>query len=279
MASLNKIICFYGISSGSDASRRYVQWVTPERGWAGFVSDHITPMRQRGFNRFLLWMPHGRETNARSQLIGNAWISTNLRFDAWRVAKQNAAYNWFTTGFAEAFSPLTAAGVEIIAYVGTLHGAPEFDMLPPGQAKWEAAMSIAPLLDARCSIALDTAVSSNPGHYVYELAQLIKGCGYKYYIEPTPYVDGQHWFSSSCVVSDAQWSAVINPGSHHILAAPSNLTGEIIRGWFSTKPVEYSTVRDWYHATVPPVLAQGHTCCLPLSTFFSLGGTIPELVV
>ena len=53
MASLNRIICFYGISSGSDPSRRFVQFVTPARGWAGFVTDYITPMINRGFRRFL----------------------------------------------------------------------------------------------------------------------------------------------------------------------------------------------------------------------------------
>lgn len=279
MASLNRIICFYGISSGSDPSRRFVQFVTPARGWAGFVTDYITPMINRGFRRFLLWMPHGREAQARNQLIGNTWVPTNLRFDAWRLAQANPAYSWFSTGFAEAFYPLTTTGIEIIAYVGTLHGAPEYDILSPGQAKWEAAMAIAPLLDARCSIALDTAVASRPGHYVYDLAQMLKSCGYKYYIEPTPYVTGPHWFSSSCIVSDQQWSAVINPTNQYFLAAPSNLTGEIIRGWFSAVPGGYANVREWYRATVPAALAQGHTCCLPLTAYFAMGGTIPELVV
>lgn len=140
-------------------------------------------------------------------------------------------------------------------------------------------MSIAPLLDARCSIALDTSIYSRPGHYVYDLAQFLKGAGYKYYIEPTPLVDGQHWFSSSYVVSNEQWANVINPGNQGTLAAPSKLTGEIIRGWFTARPFNYPSVRAWYHATVPPALAQGHTCCVPLNTFFSTGGTIPELVV
>ena len=279
MAKIDRIIGYFGIASGSDTTRRFVQFVEPKGGWQGFVNAQIKPLISQGIRRFLLWMPHGREANIRYQLIGNTWRATNLRFDAWRLAQQNPALNWFTTGFAEAFYPLTTSGVEIIAYVGTLHGAPEFDALPPGQAKWQAAMSIAPLLDARCSIALDTAVESKPGHYVYDLAQLLKSCGYKYYIEPTPFVDGQQWFSSSCVVSDDQWSAVINPGNQNVLAAPSKLTGEIIRGWFGARPSNYASVRDWYHATVPVALAQGHTCCLPLNQFFATGGTITELVI
>lgn len=279
MASLDKIVCFYGIGSGSDASRRFVQWVTPARGWAGFVTDYVLPMMQRGIRRFLLWMPHGREAATRNQFIGNSWLPTNLRYDAWRLARKSTANNWYTTGFTEAFYPLTTSGIEIIAYVGTLHGAPEFDILPPGQAKWEAAMAIAPFLDARCSIALDTATRSRPGHYVYDLAQLLKSSGYKYYIEPTPQVNGPHWFSSPCVLSDAQWTAVSNPINQWLLAAPSLLSGEIIRGWFNAMPAPYANVREWYRFTVPPALAQGHTCCLPLHQYFLTGGTVPELVV
>lgn len=279
MASIDQIVCFYGIGSGSDASRRYVQYVVPERGWAGFANEWIAPMVQLGIRRFMLWMPHGRETLARKQLIGNSWITTHLRFDAWQVARKNAALSWYTSGFAEAMSPFTSSGIEIIAYVGTLHGAPEFDALPVGQAKWQAAMAIAPLLDARCSIAFDTAMQSKPGHYVYDLAQMLKGAGFKYYIEPTPYVDGQQWFSSSCVVSDTQWSAVINPGNQHILAAPDKLTGEIVRGWFSVRPAIYPSEREWFNATVPPALAQGHTCCLPLKVYFMFGGTLDQLLV
>lgn len=278
MASINQIVCSYGIGAGNDASRRFVQYVWPARGWKGFVDDYITPMINLGLRRFLLWMPHGVEVTPRNQLIGNVWRSTNLRYDAWRLARQNASLSWLTTGFAESFYPLTTSGIEIIAYVGTLHGAPEFDSLPSGQAKWDAAMAVAPILDARCSLALDTSICSKPGHYVYDLAQLLKNCGYKYYIEPTPYVDGQQWFSSPCIVSDEQWTAVSNPANWNTLAAPSKLTGEIIRGWFGTRPAIYPTVREWYDWTVPPALALGHTCCLPLTTYLNYGGTLQELL-
>lgn len=278
MAAIDQIVCYYGIGAGADASRRFVQFVQPARGWAGFVADHITPMMQLGLRRFMLWMPHGREATARQQLVGNVWRSTLLRHDAWRVASQNAALSWLTAGFAEAMYPLTTSGIEIIAYVGTLHGAPEFDSLPAGQAKWEAAMAIAPLLDARCSIGLDTSFASKPGHYVYDLAQMLKNAGYKYYLEPTPYADGQHWFSSPCVVSDAQWTAVSNPGNWGVLAAPSKLTGEIVRGWFGAVPTGYAHLKEWYQATVPTAIAQGYTCCLPLKTYLLFGGTIPQLL-
>lgn len=278
MSKVNQLVAYYGIGSGSDASRRFVQFVTPAGGWKGFVKDHLEPVAAMGVRRFLLWMPHGREAKIRNQLIGNNWAPTNLRYDAWRLARNSASYNWFTNGFAEAIYPIVNRGIEVIAYVGTLHGAPEFDALPAGQAKWEAIKAIAPLLDARCSLAFDTAIKSNPGHYVYDLIQMLKSGGYKCYIEPTPHVDGQHWFNTPCVVSDAQWSAVIQPGNQYMLAAPSKLKGEIIRGWFNARPSIYSTQRQWFNWTVPQALHQGHTACIPLTEYFYGGGTIAELL-
>ncbi|MBL9122184.1 MAG: hypothetical protein JNG90_01040 [Planctomycetaceae bacterium] len=278
MAKIDQIVCYFGISSGADASRRFVQFVTPNTGWKGFVDTQLKPVADLGVRRFLLWMPHGREAQGRQQLMGNRWVTTNLRYDAYALSRQNPAFNWFTQGFAEAIYPITRQGIEVITYVGTLHGAPEFDALPAGQAKWEGMKAIAPLLDARCSIAFDTSIYSKPGHYVYDLAQSLKQAGYKYYIEPTPHVDSPHWFSSSCVVSDAQWTAVTNPGNQYILAAPSKLSGEILRGWFGTKPSLYPTFREWYNWTVPPALAQGHSCCLALPMYFRFGGTIDSLI-
>lgn len=278
MSKINQIVCYFGIGAGSDASRRFMQFVQPSTGWAGFVTNHIRPMIDRGVRRFLLWMPFGREATTRTQLMGSRWVATRLRYDAYDVARKNPANDWFTKGFVEAIYPITRSGVEVIAYLGTLHGAPEFESLSPSQAKWEAIMAIAPLIDARCSIALDTAINSYPGHLVYDLVQLLKVAGIKGYIEPTPHVTGQHWFNTSCVVSDAQWAAVSRPGNQHILAAPSLLKGEIIRGWFGAKPTLYPTHREWFNWTVPHAMMQGHTCCLPLTDYVRVGGKVSDLV-
>ena len=277
MAKIDRIIGYFGIASGSDTTRRFVQFVEPKGGWQGFVNAQIKPLISQGIRRFLLWMPHGREAQARQQFMGKRWITTTLRFDSYALARKNPFNSWFTQGFAEAFYPITQSGVEVIAYVGTLHGAPEFDSLGAGQAKWEAMKAISPIIDARCSIALDTSIFSKPGHYVYDFAQTLKQSGYKYYIEPTPHVDGQHWFSSPCIVSDSQWSAVCLPGNQNVLAAPSKLKGEIIRGWFDLKPSVYPSFREWYNWTVPPALAQGHSCCLALAAYVREGGSIKEL--
>lgn len=278
MAAVNKIIAYYGIGSGSNSSRRFVQFVSPQRGWSGFVDDHLKPMMRGGVRRFLLWMPHGREAKSRQQLMGNKWITTHLRYDSYLLARNNPAHNWFTQGFAEAIYPITSQGVEVIAYVGTLHGAPEFNSLSGGQIKWQAMKAIAPLLDARCSIALDTSIFSKPGHYVYDFSQSLRQSGYKLYIEPTPYVDAPQWFNTPCVVSNAQWAAVSNPLNHNLLAAPSKLKGEIIRGWFESRPTTYPTIRAWYNWTVPPAIASGHTCCLPLTEFVASGGKLEDLL-
>lgn len=278
MAKIDQIVCYFGIGSGSDANRRFVQFVTPDTGWKGFVDKWVKPILDSGVRRFMLWMPHGREAKSRQQLMGNKWITTHLRYDAYLMARKNQANNWYTQGFAEAIYPLTSKGVEVIAYVGTLHGAPEFDSLPAGQTKWEAMKSIAPLLDARCSIALDTSIFSKPGHYVYDFVQALKLSGYKCYLEPTPYADAPQWFNTPAVVSESQWAAVINPTNQYLLAAPSKLKGEIVRGWFESRPSTYPSHREWYNWTVPPALAAGHTCCLVLPQYYQFGGKLSDLL-
>jgi hypothetical protein len=278
VADTDKLISFFGIGSGSDAARRFVQFVTPKLGWAGFVADYILPQIDQGVRRFMLWMPHGREAALRKQRMGTRWITTNLRFDAYLLAKKNPANSWLTKGFAEAFYPITTSGIEIIAYVGALHGAPEFDSYPVSEAKWQAMKAIAPLLDARCSIALDTSVFSTPGHYLYEFAKTIKSAGFNYYLEPTPHVGYSHWYGSSCVVSNDQWKVVENPGSHYLLASPKLLQGEVIRGWFEAKPDFYPGYREWYNWTVPPAIAAGQSCCLHLGTYLKAGGKLDDLI-
>jgi hypothetical protein len=133
-------------------------------------------------------------------------------------------------------------------------------------------------LDARCSIAFDTSNRIPTGHYAFNLIALLRYFGYRCYIEASPMADGQHWFDTPCIVSEDQWANVINPFNWNVLAAPNLLTGEIVRGWFGTPPGGYLNVAQWYQATVPAPLAEGHTCCLPLKWYLALGGTIADLL-
>ncbi len=147
-----------------------------------------------------------------------------------------------------------------------------------GYAKWEAVKVISPMIDAGCSIALDTSFKSNPGHYVYDLAKSLKASGFRYYIEPTPLATGTQWFNSSYVVSDEQWANVVNPVNHNFLAAPSKLKGEIIRGWFGKKPSHFPTIREWYNWTVPAAFGQGHSCCVSLTDYYRYNGKLSDLL-
>ncbi len=70
-AKIDRLVAYFGIGSGSDPTRRYIQYVTPQTGWAGFVQEWIAPLVNQGVRRFLLWMPHGRETTIRQQLVGD----------------------------------------------------------------------------------------------------------------------------------------------------------------------------------------------------------------
>lgn len=278
MQRLNQIISWWGMGSGGDASRRHTQWIQPDTGWAGFVDRQIQPLRALGVNRFWLHTPMGHAGVVRNfPPVGD----TNIRFDQLLEAREKPSLRWLTRGFAKAWLPLTRADVQVVAYLGTLPGAPEFDDLARGRQRDffdRLTKSIRPFLDAGCDLALDSSVLSKPGHYVYEFVQLLKSRGIRTYIESMPRVDAPHWFGADIVSSEEQFQAASNPGNQHILAPPERLTGEIVRGfWSAVNRQKYADHRAWYRAEIPAALARGHSVCLGLVHFLNAGGRLNEL--
>lgn len=278
MRYLNQVISWWGIGSGGDPTRRHTQWIQPQTGWSGFVERHVRPIRELGVKRFWLHTPMGHSGVVRDQPpIGK----TGIRFDQWLEAREKPSLAWLTKGFARAWLPLTRDNVQVVAYLGTLHGAPEFDDLLRGRQRDffdRLARSIRPFLDAGCDLALDSALLSPPGHYVYELVQLLKSRGIRVYIESMPRVDAPHWFGADIVSSEEQFQAASNPANQHLLCPPEKLTGQIVRGfWNPPDRQRYTDFRAYYRAVIPPALARGHSVCLAMAHFLAAGGTLNEL--
>src|SRR5262249_27718893 len=160
-----------------------------------------------GVQRFWLHTPMGHSGERRSfPPVGD----TLIRFDQFLEAREKPSLGWLTRGFARAWQPLTRAGVQVVVYLGTLPGAPEFnDRLRGRQRDYfdRLARSIRPFLDAGCDLALDSSVLSQPGDSVYEFIQLLKSRGIRTYVESMPRVDAQHWFAADIVSSEEQFQA------------------------------------------------------------------------
>lgn len=279
MQRLEQLVSWWGIGSGGDASRRHAQWIHPESGWAGFVEKHIRPVRALGIQRFWLHTPMGHSGVTRSFApVGKSGI----RFDQLLEAREKTSLRWLTQGFAKAWLPLTRANVQVVAYLGTLHGAPEFDDLARGRQRDffdRLTQSIRPFLDAGCDLAIDSSVLSMPGHYVYEFVRLLKSRGVRVYIESMPRVEATWWYDADIITSEEQFQAASNPGNQHILAPPERLTGEVVRGfWSAVNRQKYADYRMWYQAEIPAALARGHSVCLAMAHFLSAGGTLDDLL-
>lgn len=278
MDKLKQIISWWGIGSGGDASRRHVQWVEPNDGWQGFVARRIQPLREQGVRRFWLHTPMGHAGVLRSFPPAG---DTLIRFDQYVEAREKTSFRWLTRGFAEAWLPLTRAGVQVVAYLGTLQGAPEFDDRQRGAQRDfldRTARSLRPFLAAGCDLAIDSAVLARPGDYTYELVRLLRARGVRTYVESMPRVDAPHWFDADIVSSEEQYQAATRAGNQHVLAPPEKLTGEVVRGfWSAVNRQQYADHRAWYRAEIPAALARGHSVCLALVHFLNAGGKLSEL--
>lgn len=150
-----------------------------ERGWEKFVDDFVMPEVEWGCRRVLLHMPFSAQADT-------------YQFDQWIHAKNDGLIT--TVNFVPTMRRLRALGVEPIIYTGTLSSDRNFDKLR-GLYKGDnygrrIIDSIAPMLDAGCSIAFDYANVYKVGTVEYESIDwgraLCVDSGGRAYIEPAP---------------------------------------------------------------------------------------------
>ena len=141
-----------------------------------------------------------------------------------------------------------------------------------------------PFLAANCDIAIDSSCRSHKGQYVYQLGQLLKSLKTRVYIEAAPYRGTEEFSDWDICCANVQWKNVENPahwqpqGNFPGFIPPSELKGEIVRGWWEALPSEYPDYRAWYKDTVPHVLAQGHSAAITLTKYLREGGKLDELL-
>jgi hypothetical protein len=279
--SLDKIISYWGIGSGSPkVNPRRIQFVT-ESGWLGFVATYLKPQIDLGVSRFLLWMPFGQEFDAerdglRAQSIGKEVFQTRVRFDQYLLA-QAAGMKWLTGDFVEAISPLVKSGCQVIAYCGTLGGAPEYEDADDQERLQLVNGSLAPFMAAGCDLAFDTACRSPEWHYVTDLADHLRDQGVRVYCESMPYLSAPHWSHGDVMASESMYQAAAMPTNAGTFVNPKLIRGELVRGiWGAVEP-PYKTYVDFYSAVVPKAIADGHSVCIQLRHFLAQQGKLEQL--
>jgi hypothetical protein len=190
---------------------------------------------------------------------------------------KDAKLNWLTQGFVEAWKPVTASGVEVIAYFGMLEGDPDF-----AGAGWKQRFldSVKPALDAGMSIALDSAAMAPAGSITHQAAQMLRQMGVEVYIEARPTAGYTHWYDYNVISIDSFWdrSDPDRFADAYIWAPTSALKREVMRIIFSSPTGLTWSQSGWVGAYSNDVIKSGHTVAAPVLQLMSEGVELQDLL-
>jgi hypothetical protein len=230
---------------------RATRTVNPDlfNGWTPWVAKAVTPLLSEGYTRLQIHNPFG--------------IGDHMELDQYLLAKEEGLH-WLTDDFVSAWKPVTAKGVEVIAYIGMDQGEPQFGTT---DAQWFARFwaTVQPLLDARMSIALDSACLQPENSHLYKAAQLLRARDVKVYIESRQMKANNQW-SNFAVFSEENWWHASDPANNDdaaVWAMPNEqITGEVVR-WVFYPPEGFDfNEPGWRVQLVQGVLRDGDTVAI-----------------
>lgn len=170
-------------------------------GWEPFIDKYIAPDIAWGSKRILLHLPFACEAGV-------------YQFDQWLTAKNAGLIT--TKDFVRSVRVLRgAAGVEVICYLGTLHGDKDFDSRKRPERGDDYMRrftdSLAPVFDAGCSIAFDWSNDFQPGSLELSAidfaAAIATNGGGKAYIEPAAQQTHAHMAGWASVTQDLYYQS------------------------------------------------------------------------
>ena len=227
-----RLIAWHRIGDTSPKPQdRFVGYGVTRRGWRYYVAAYVRPQVEAGVRRILLHNPWGRSPG-----------DGPMAFDQFPEAVE-AGQQLLTTEFVEAWRPIIdgqysgGVPVEVICYLGSIDTDHELAALAvaddggPGTAWLDRVVaSIRPALDARMSIAIDSAGDLAPDAPENAVLQLLETLGRKVYIEPRPDAGSPQLFHLPIITTREHWSRS-DPERHDSAShkAPNRLlTGETI---------------------------------------------------
>lgn len=269
-----RIVSFFNIGwSNANPEKRNIGRYITNRGWTWFVATAIQPQVRRGVTRFQLHNPWG------------ALAGEPMQLDQLLHAREIGLTS-VTEGFVDAWKPLTEAGIEVIGYVGSGRGDPDFEVLEADEEAWidRAMLSVQPLLDAGMDIGLDASAPAAITHPVYEFAQRLREQGVVVYVEAKPDRDKQHWFDHGVICIDGIWlRSDVHTGHRaaqlHYGIENHLLTGEVLRLVLPRTGESWKDLRgDALRSRVQEILGDGQNALVSLQDWFRDGRTLANLV-
>jgi hypothetical protein len=222
-------------------------------------------------------MPFGRD-DLRQQRVNGIDNPTVLRFDAYTQAKKTKLA-WLTAGFPDAIRPLTEKGIQVIAYMGSLPGSPEFETESGLVRRAYLDDALEPFEDSECDYCFDTACLAPKSHYCTNIVHGLRRKGTRVYCESMPRADQPHWAEGDVLSSEEQYQAALSPGNRSVLVDPKAITGELIRGiWDLKLAPPKATYAEYYPTVVPKAISEGHSVCLQVRHYLNQGGKLEGLI-
>lgn len=252
----------------NDASKRRVGWDIDRNGWQGYVNGRVAQLRALGMRRILMHNPFGT-------LPGE-----DFQFDQY-IHAQEMGLTWLTNGFVQAWKPVTDAGVEVICYIGKLAHDVDFTSLTDLQQYMaRVKRSLQPMIDAGCSIGLDSIVGNDFDSREYMVAEMLRQSGVKVYNENRPPRDFTWWHNFGGVYYD---DGFLNSQPHvspDLQWAATNdlLKGEILRYTGNPPPGSVYSTLGWRAPDVMRILADGHTAATDIAFLRAEGYTLQRVM-
>lgn len=188
--------------------------------WSEFVQHRIEPEYEWGIRRWLIHNPFG--TPYQGPMIFDQYLLA----PEFGLEKLTGDFSIAWKRFLEAH-----ADVEVIFYLGKLHGLERFDRHLPGrpdlwlERAWRSAEPILALVEHGASLAFDAAASAPHGSPAHRFVQLVTGLGTRTYIESWPFHTMPHWATHNVICAERR-RGVFAVGGEGI--AQDHITGEII---------------------------------------------------
>lgn len=204
-------------------TNRGLGWGIPEKGYQHFVDAKIRPLIEKGYTRFFLRAPAGLTIIQDGD--GNPTFTWPMAFDQFVIAQREDRIDALAhEKFVAAWHPITNAGCEVIAYIGSLTHSPGMKGLDPDEWYWRAWASLNTPLEAGCSIGFDRGSKFKAGSKEHLLLQQLNEMGVRTYIEPHPKPEATHLHDQNVIVVNEHWNRAWTKYD-----VRSKLTGEVCR--------------------------------------------------
>jgi len=255
--------------SSTNAADRGVGWNIKSQGWTGFVSQHVQPQIAWGVKRILLHNPFGA--------IPGEFYQADQAIEA-----REAGANWLLDGFVEAWAPVVAQGIEVIAYMGTPMNDDSFTGL--STPNWWARVwdSLDLPMRAGMNFGFDQSLAAGPGDLDWAAIEQLRVLGHDVYGEPRPSSSSPHWRSSPLFAEDWIWhdtNPELNPDLMGWAAKDAQISGEVTR--ILTRPAAGQTWANqaaWMRSYTRSILREGHSVAANLSGLVQQGVTMSSIL-